>query len=470
MKFGKTGRLLAMLSVTAGFFLVELVVGYMCHSMALVADSFHMLSDVLALLVAFLSVRISKRTSTKNTFGWARAEVLGALVNSVFLMALCFSIFVESIDRFHNPHPVSDPILVLVVGCVGLAVNLFGLLIFHQHSHGGGDSHGHGGHGHSHGSHGHSHGSHGHSHGKKDKKGDKGKSGTPEEKLEESLLAKQRLSEDHIHPNEAQASGELAVVADIPQPRIASSSQLNMRGVFLHVLGDALGSVVVIISALVIKFTNWEYEDYIDPAMSILLVLIISYTTLPLLRESALILMQTVPTHIEIEDIRTRLQQIEGVLAVHELHIWQLAGDRIIASAHIRCHNLQEYMRVAGKIKQFFHDVGIHSTTMQPEFDEVSVNPNDDSLTNPINPMSTCIIACPTDAKGCAESVCCRKPAANGKVTVVVDRPISQSLDGQARALESVLTDGRVPPDSVFSPPPPSSYSVVLDLPKKGGD
>jgi cation diffusion facilitator family transporter len=132
MKFGKTGRLLAMLSVTASFFLVELVVGYVTHSMALVADSFHMLSDVLALLVAFLSVRISKRTSTKNTFGWARAEVLGALVNSVFLMALCFSIFVEAIDRFHMQTRVENPILVLIVGCIGLAVNLFGLLIFHR--------------------------------------------------------------------------------------------------------------------------------------------------------------------------------------------------------------------------------------------------------------------------------------------------------------------------------------------------
>ena len=184
--------------------------------------------------------------------------------------------------------------------------------------------------------------------------------------------------------------------------------------------GDALGSVVVIISALVIWFTDWEYEMYIDPAMSILLVCIISYTTLPLLRESALILMQTVPTHIEIEDIKKRLLEIDGVHAVHELHIWQLAGDRIIASAHIRCHDLQEYMRVAGKIKQFFHDVGIHSTTMQPEFEEVPANgvggaPDDEAAIQAINALTTCIISCPQDAKNCEESVCCR-PTANGKV------------------------------------------------------
>lgn len=68
------------------------------------------------------------------------------------------------------------------------------------------------------------------------------------------------------------------------------------------------------------------------------------------------------------------LFQIDGVLAVHEFHVWQLAGDRIIASAHIRCHNLQEYMAIAEKVKEFFHNEGIHSTTIQPEFTDLEVS------------------------------------------------------------------------------------------------
>lgn len=59
------------------------------------------------------------------------------------------------------------------------------------------------------------------------------------------------------------------------------------------------------------------------------------------------------------------------MLAVHEFHVWQLAGNRIIASAHIRCHNLRDYMRIAEEVKSFFHNEGIHSTTIQPEFVEV---------------------------------------------------------------------------------------------------
>ena len=64
--------------------------------------------------------------------------------------------------------------------------------------------------------------------------------------------------------------------------------------------------------------------------------------------------------------------QVEGVLAVHEFHVWQLAGNRIIASAHIRCLNLRDYMRIAEEVKSFFHNEGIHSTTIQPEFVEAS--------------------------------------------------------------------------------------------------
>lgn len=77
-------------------------------------------------------------------------------------------------------------------------------------------------------------------------------------------------------------------------------------------------------------------------------------------------------THHQVDAIQKRLlERVDGVLAVHEFHVWQLAGDRIIASAHIRCRNLSEYMRIAEKVKEFFHNEGIHSTTIQPEFLEI---------------------------------------------------------------------------------------------------
>jgi Co/Zn/Cd efflux system component len=189
----KTFRLLSMLSLTFGFFLVELIVGNITNSVALVADAFHMLSDVISLVIAIAAVRISKRRSDINTYGWVRAEVVGANINTVFLLALCLTIVFDAIKRFIQPELIQKVDLLLIVGSIGLGINIIGLFLFqgfHGHSHGGGShGHSHGGgshehssekkshqhshdndsHGHSHGddSHGHSHGedSHGHSHG-----------------------------------------------------------------------------------------------------------------------------------------------------------------------------------------------------------------------------------------------------------------------------------------------------------------
>ncbi|XP_015792640.1 zinc transporter 1 isoform X2 [Tetranychus urticae] len=341
---GARMRLLFMLILTITFFFVELIVGYITNSMALIADSFHMLSDVIALIIAYVSVLMSPKEWVKNTFGWARAEVLGALVNAVFLIALCFSIFVESIKRFYNPEELHAPSLLLGVGVAGLIVNIIGLILFH--------------------------GAGGHSHGKNHKDYDESEGGeNGQEKNEPTKKAPQ------------------------------SSDQMNIRGVFLHILADALGSVIVCISALIIMFTDWSIVDYVDPTLSILMVTLIMYSTWPLLSESAMILLQTVPTHIEVEDLRETLtKEIKGVLAVHEFHVWQLTGDRIIASAHIQVQNLQDYMRIAEKVKEFFHNKGIHSTTIQPEFVDLK-------LEN-FNFKDGCILNCSRNLS-CVASTCC---------------------------------------------------------------
>ncbi len=124
-------------------------------SLAMLSDSFHMLSDVIALVVALVAVRFAEQTQStnKNTFGWIRAEVIGALVNAVFLTALCFTIILEAVERFTEPHEIEKPEVVIGVGAAGLLVNLFGLCLFHGHAGGGGHGHSHGGHGHSHGGH-----------------------------------------------------------------------------------------------------------------------------------------------------------------------------------------------------------------------------------------------------------------------------------------------------------------------------
>lgn len=148
------GRLLCMLLLTFMFMVLEVVVSRVTTSLAMLSDSFHMLSDVLALVVALVAERFARRThaTQKNTFGWIRAEVMGALVNAIFLTGLCFAILLEAIERFIEPHEMQQPLVVFGVGVAGLVVNVLGLCLFHHHSGFGDDS-----------SHSHSHG--GHSHG-----------------------------------------------------------------------------------------------------------------------------------------------------------------------------------------------------------------------------------------------------------------------------------------------------------------
>ncbi|XP_043541573.1 zinc transporter 1-like, partial [Chiloscyllium plagiosum] len=146
-------RLMCMLWLTFGFFVVEVVVSRLTSSLAMLSDSFHMLSDVIALVVALIAVRFAAKTQStaKNTFGWIRAEVMGALVNAVFLTALCFTIVLEAIERFSEPREIHNALVVTGVGAAGLLVNLLGLCMFHGSGSaaGGGAAHGHS-HSHSH--------------------------------------------------------------------------------------------------------------------------------------------------------------------------------------------------------------------------------------------------------------------------------------------------------------------------------
>nr|CAG4638582.1 EOG090X09D3 [Cyclestheria hislopi] len=383
-----------MFAMTTSFFLIELIVGYVTNSMALVADSFHMLSDVASLIIAFLSVKMSPKKWSKNTFGWARAEVLGALVNAVFLIALCFSILVESLKRFYEVEDIHNPQLILIVGGIGLLINLIGLALFHDHGH----SHGGGGDAHSH--------LHGHSH------------------LSQLVSMDDNDNDAAYQPPTQIVSANNTADSDKDKNKAKSASQLNMRGVFLHVLADALGSVVVMVSALLIWLTDWSFKMYIDPALSIAMVCLILWSTWPLLQESALILLQTVPTHIQLDDIQRKLlSQVDGVLAVHEFHVWQLAGDRIIASAHIRCRNLSDYMKIAEKVKEFFHNEGIHSTTIQPEFIELPDESTSES--------ESCALDCPSKDRTCAASTCCG-PSKQGR-----DSPNNELLTSGCRQRSS---------------------------------
>jgi len=385
MELTRTDRLWLMLALSTTYFLTELIVGIVSNSMALAADAFHMLSDVLAMAVGIIAIRAaaSAAPTHDNTYGYQRAELLGALANSVFLLALCFTIVIDAIKRLVEPAPLKHPGVVLCVGLVGLALNGGGLLIFMDYSSAGGHGHFHGGHAHSHG--------HGHA---------------------------QVEALDNGHPGGYGAVGDVEAATNGGAAAAASTAKaagrertLNMTAVYLHVLGDALGSLVVVISALLVLTTSIPGE-VVDPLASLVIVAVMLVTTVPLTRQSAAILLNGVPSGVNVGALRRSILAIPAVTAVHELHVWSLSDVKHIGTAHVTVGSLEAYMQTAADVKEAFHAAGVHSTTIQPEcFVGIDDGRAGESASSDDMPhaqdmlLPRCLVRCRSDA--CGELVCC---------------------------------------------------------------
>ena len=160
---------------------------------------------------------------------------------------------------------------------------------------------------------------------------------------------------------------------------------MNMKALLLHVLGDALGNVGVIATGLIIWLTSWSFKYYCDPIISLVITAIIFCSALPLggslpllskcgfdtissVRSTSFILLQAVPWEVSLEDVKSAILDVEGVLSVHELHIWQLSETKIIASVHVTASRKVDFMPIASNIRGILHKHGIHSSTIQPEY------------------------------------------------------------------------------------------------------
>ncbi|EGG01359.1 uncharacterized protein MELLADRAFT_39227 [Melampsora larici-populina 98AG31] len=370
-------RIKCLLVIDVAFFLVELIVGHWVGSLALVADSFHMLNDVFSLLVALYTIKLARRMkSEKYSYGWQRAEILGALVNSVFLLALAFSILLQAIQKAIEPAEVQNPKLVVIVGSLGLAFNILGLALFHEH--------------------GHSHGGAGHTHSYPPIKE---KATLREQSSSNTPLDEVGIHSSHAENNPIRATDLPEFQSEYPHIQTPTSSQpihtelnqheshpnstmdqhqthtshshMNMHAVFLHVLGDALGNVGVILSGLLIWFVPVVHESgrithnrwvlYVDPVVTLIISIFIFCSALPLVRSASFILLQGTPTNVDTSEVRKSIQSIDGVLQVHELHIWSLSESKSVASVHVLIKSHDEFTRVSSQIRKRLHKFGIHS-------------------------------------------------------------------------------------------------------------
>ncbi|XP_008587782.1 PREDICTED: zinc transporter 10 [Galeopterus variegatus] len=183
------------------------------------------------------------------------------------------------------------------------------------------------------------------------------------------------------------------------------SEALNIRGVLLHVMGDALGSVVVVITAIIFYVLPLKSEDpcnwqcYIDPSLTIIMVIIILSSAFPLIKETAAILLQMVPKGVNMEELMSKLSAMPGVSSVHEVHIWELVSGKIIATLHIKYQKDRGYQDASIKIREIFHNAGIHSVTIQ--FEPVDLKETLEQKDLLLQCSSPCI------SKDCAMQLCC---------------------------------------------------------------
>eukprot|EP01091_Cochliopodium_minus_P021527 TRINITY_DN98_c0_g1_i10.p1 TRINITY_DN98_c0_g1~~TRINITY_DN98_c0_g1_i10.p1 ORF type:complete len:268 (+),score=86.46 TRINITY_DN98_c0_g1_i10:1976-2779(+) len=176
---------------------------------------------------------------------------------------------------------------------------------------------------------------------------------------------------------------------------------LNMRAIFLHYFGDMISSMFVLAQGVLLHFfpdTKYNWAKYIDPSTSLIIVFIILLTTIPLVKNVIRILVQSIPSHIDVEYMKQRINKIEGVLSLHDLHVWQLVDGVVISSVHINVIEDSDFKKISKKIKKIFHEEGIHSTSIQPEF------VRKDEMRN----FQYCEEMCVED---CSEDWCCKKPS-----------------------------------------------------------
>lgn len=240
-------RLLAIsLVITSTVMVVQVVGAFVSGSLALLADAVHMFTDAAALVIALVAASVAARPANdRRTFGYQRAEVFGALVNGVILLALAVWIAVEGVQRLLNPSEVEVAGgLMLVVAAVGLVANAAAMWL---------------------------------------------------------LSSAQRRS-------------------------------MNVRGAYLEVLGDLLGSAAVIVAAAVIILTGWVQADALA---SLLIAAMIVPRAIGLLREVVSVLSESVPKGTQVRDIRDHILQTPGVVDVHDVHVWQLTRGAPVFSAHV---------------------------------------------------------------------------------------------------------------------------------------
>uniref|UniRef100_A0A673BNF1 Probable proton-coupled zinc antiporter SLC30A3 n=1 Tax=Sphaeramia orbicularis TaxID=375764 RepID=A0A673BNF1_9TELE len=243
--------------------------GYAAHSLAIMTDAAHLLTDFGSIVISIFSLWLSSRPCTKNmTFGWHRAEVLAMLVSVLSMWAVTAVLVFSAAQRMADgDYDINSHIMLITSGCA-VGVNILMVLILHQS----GTSHNH--------SHGFSsHGPQGH----------------------------------HRHGR--------------------SHGNASVRAAFIHVVGDLLQSLGVLLAATIIHL--WPEFKAADPICTFLFSFLVLWTTFPVTKDVFRILMEGSPRDVNVDGVKDALLSVRGVRHVHSLHMWSLNMTQALLSVHV---------------------------------------------------------------------------------------------------------------------------------------
>ncbi len=273
-------RLLIVLVMTVLYMLAEIVGGILTGSLALLADSGHMLGDVLGLVMAVAAIRFARRPATAGkTYGFYRAEIVAALVNSVALIVVALWILYAAWQRLNEPSdllPRVEALPMLVVASGGLIVTLVAVALLHR----------------------------------------------------------------------------------------GAEKSLNVRGAFLEMLGDLLGSVGTIVAALIILKTGWTP---VDSLISALIGVLIIPRAWGLLRSVVDVLLESTPRHLDMRQIEAAMRAIPGVESVHDVHLWSITSGFDAMSGHVRANGRSSEEVLHELVSMLRGRFGIQHVTLQVE-------------------------------------------------------------------------------------------------------
>ncbi|KAK1559150.1 hypothetical protein Q3G72_011187 [Acer saccharum] len=339
-------KLLIAVALCVVFMSMEVVGGIKANSLSILTDAAHLLSDVAAFAISLFSLWAAGWESTpRQTYGFFRIEILGALVSIQLIWLLAGILVYEAIVRLINDTGEVDGFLMFLVATFGLVVNIImALVLGHDHGHGHGHGHGHDDHGHGIG---HSHGkriSSDRHHHAEISEGEHTHHDEEIPKAEDHHHGVEHSQDKHDHhhhhgvehSHDEQHHSDTEPLLDKPKDGNEQKKRrnINVQGAYLHVLGDSIQSIGVMIGGAVIWYKpEWKIVDVI---CTLIFSVIVLGTTIRMLRNILEVLMESTPREIDATKLEKGLLEMEEVVHIHELHIWAITVGKVLLACHVK--------------------------------------------------------------------------------------------------------------------------------------